>query len=627
MRLKKIICLFTALITAAGMMPFLFGSNVSASGEEEYWRSYGNRYYYDQLSESDKKIYDKIDSELMKSLLSQDDIGCVEVDLSSFELKTTTANYMHIRDISLLVQNSNPEYFFFSSRFYTDPLPNQKKSTTYKTLFFDVLPDFVKGADREEAKNEIRAKVEEYLSYIPSDALPEEAEKIIHDRMCDEITYGTYVSDLGTEMDQTIYSASKNLTVCNGYAHLFMSIMNRLGITCIYVRSETHAWNSIYLYGFWYVVDVTHDDSTYFNGTIYYFYNAGKNMKGVPGKTQYKPIGVFEKYAPDIRYDNLEEGLKYSYIPRYFEVGGNLFFIINDTDEGDGRLALLLEQKTDLKDTVEYRGQKYTITVNSYSDYYGTFDTPVPQKDEEKGFAGFVERLYKVALGRDSEKEGKDFWCENVSNGNLTGADCARYFLCSDEFAARGLSKEEFVEVLYLTFFDRDPYEDPEGFSFWLQSLDTIGRDQVIDGFINSTEWCNVCASYGVRSGAVSAKATVASDNAVKFATRLYTECLGREPEEDGLNYWSLGLTNLELTGTRAAREFFYCPEFTGFNPDDRDYVTRLYKTFMGREPEDDGLSYWLQELENGMTRDQVFDFFSGCTEFTDICKEYGILR
>ena len=47
----------------------------------------------------------------------------------------------------------------------------------------------------------------------------------------------------------------------------------------------------------------------------------------------------------------------------------------------------------------------------------------------------------------------------------------------------------------------------------------------------------------------------------------------------------------------------------------------------MGREPEDDGLSYWLQELENGMTRDQVFDFFSGCTEFTDICKEYGILR
>ncbi|MCR5617167.1 MAG: hypothetical protein K6F83_02625, partial [Clostridiales bacterium] len=183
MRLKKIICLLTALITAAGMMPLLIGSNVSASGEGEYWRSYGNRYYYDQLSESDKKIYDKIDSELMKSLLSEDDIDCVEVDLSSFELKTTTANYMHIRDISLLVQNSNPEYFYFSSRFYTDPLPNQKKSTTYQTLFFDVLPDFVKGADREEAKNEIRAKVEEYLSYIPSDALPEEAEKIIHDRM------------------------------------------------------------------------------------------------------------------------------------------------------------------------------------------------------------------------------------------------------------------------------------------------------------------------------------------------------------------------------------------------------------------------------------------------------------
>ena len=60
---------------------------------------------------------------------------------------------------------------------------------------------------------------------------------------------------------------------------------------------------------------------------------------------------------------------------------------------------------------------------------------------------------------------------------------------------------------------------------------------------------------------------------------------------------------------------------------DNKEYVTRLYKTFMGRDPEEDGFNYWMNALSNGMTRDEVFDFFSTCQEFTDICKEYSIIR
>ena len=243
------------------------------------------------------------------------------------------------------------------------------------------------------------------------------------------------------------------------------------------------------------------------------------------------------------------------------------------------------------------------------------------------GFEDFVERLYVVALGRASEPEGKEFWCTHVGNGDLTGAECANEFLLSKEFNERYLDDENFLKVLYGTFFNRKAEEDKEGFNFWMNSLKTDGRATVVDCFINSQEWCNVCASYGVKSGATRAKATIASKNAKDFATRLYTECLGRDPETDGLNFWSLGLTNLELTGSQAAHEFFFSKEFNDHNYGNEELLTRMYKTFMGRDPDTDGMNYWLGEMNNGMTKQQVFDSFVQSKEFTQICKDYAIDR
>ena len=257
--------------------------------------------------------------------------------------------------------------------------------------------------------------------------------------------------------------------------------------------------------------------------------------------------------------------------------------------------------------------------------------TPVSGSSNEQGtvvtFEDFVERLYVVALNRASEPEGKAFWCEHVGNGDLTGAECANEFLLSKEFNDRNLSDEDFLKVLYKTFFDRDAANDPDGFNFWMNSLKTEGRDKVVDGFINSTEWCNICATYGVKSGATRAKATVASANAIAFAERLYTKCLGRDAETEGLNFWSLGLTNLELTGSEAAHEFFFSKEFNDHNFDNKELLTRMYRTFMGREPDDDGMNFWLDSMKNGMTKEQVFDNFVNSAEFTQICKDYAIDR
>ena len=251
--------------------------------------------------------------------------------------------------------------------------------------------------------------------------------------------------------------------------------------------------------------------------------------------------------------------------------------------------------------------------------------TPEPTK--EPSFEDFIERMYVVALNRESEPEGKAFWMDKVKNEGFTGGRVAIGFLIeAPEFLNRGLTDEQFVEVLYKTFFDREA--DEGGKAFWMGHLASdMTREQVVRGFIDSTEWCNLCASFGIKSGAPNAKAEKPSSNALKFATRLYTCCLGREPDADGLQFWALRLTNLESSGASAAKGFFESQEFQNLNVNDVEYLTRLYRTFMGREPDEGGMTFWLGHLATDMTREQVLKGFAESEEFTNICNQYGIER
>jgi len=279
-------------------------------------------------------------------------------------------------------------------------------------------------------------------------------------------------------------------------------------------------------------------------------------------------------------------------------------------------------------------GYFYSEYRNEYGEYtYFTVDIGVTLKGyslpKVNTFKDFVERLYTVALNRSSDPDGKAFWVEKVQNGEYNGADCARFFLLeAPEFMNRGLSVNDFVETLYKTFFDRA--SDAAGKKGWVDAINSgaMSRADVVNNFIESTEWCNVCATYGVRSGAIYHKSEIASRNATRFATRLYTCCLDREPEEKGLSYWALALTNLEQTGCSAAREFFTSAEFKGFKTSDEEYVRRLYTTFMDREPEASEVAYWAGEIAAGrQTRDSVLAFFGSSEEFTAICAKYGIER
>ena len=253
--------------------------------------------------------------------------------------------------------------------------------------------------------------------------------------------------------------------------------------------------------------------------------------------------------------------------------------------------------------------------------------TVAPVATEESDVSKFAERLYTTCLGRASEPSGKAYWISQLMNGK-TGAEVAYGFFFSAEFKNHNFDDEEFVTRLYRTFMDREP--DQKGLSFWLLYLKSgKTRVDVFNGFINSTEWADACLKAGIRSGGAAKPSFTkeASPEVVAFATRLYTTCLGRAPESGGLNYWSQELANVRVTGTNAAMLFFFSSEFVNANYDDAEYVTRLYRTFMGREPDQAGFDFWVNALKTGRDRKSVFLGFAGSAEFAQKCLEAGIVR
>ncbi len=253
---------------------------------------------------------------------------------------------------------------------------------------------------------------------------------------------------------------------------------------------------------------------------------------------------------------------------------------------------------------------------------------PIPATSDEPGVAGFVERLYSVALGRASDPNGKADWVNRVRSEGYTGADLARGFLYSDEFLGKSMSNSEFLDVLYATFFNRPA--DEGGKTNWLNLMNQgWSKKQVIDGFINSIEWANLCLTYGIASGTTAQpNITIApSEDIINFATRLYTTCLGRDADPNGLNDWATQLANMKISGSDAAHGFFFSSEFLNAGHSDAEYVKRLYRTFMGREYDQGGFDNWMNLLASGASREEVFRGFAGSAEWAGICAEYGILK
>ena len=264
----------------------------------------------------------------------------------------------------------------------------------------------------------------------------------------------------------------------------------------------------------------------------------------------------------------------------------------------------------------------YHLYPMALKDYYKEpVEEPIDQVE------AFVTRLYKEILGRDADTSGLKEWSEVLKSGRERGAKVAQGFVDSDEFKERNLSDDAYIHALYRTFFGREA--DSSGLAAWKKVLDSgLSRMHVFRGFAESDEFTEICDRYGIVRGFADLTAPRDQNEGVTtYIVRNYRLCLDREADERGLNDWCDAILSGRNTAKEVAYGFVFSQEFLKKNLSDEEYIRVLYQVFMDREADGPGLSGWRRVLNEGKSREHVFDGFADSVEFTDICNSYGILK
>ena len=120
-------------------------------------------------------------------------------------------------------------------------------------------------------------------------------------------------------------------------------------------------------------------------------------------------------------------------------------------------------------------------------------------------------------------------------------------------------------------------------------------------------------------------KTAAAESQIDSFIARLYRTTLQREPDSEGLTYWSAGLARGDLDGTAAAEAFIASEEMQNKDMTNREYLDIMYTALMDRTSDPGGVDYWLGYLQSGVSRFGVLRQFLLSNEFRGICIDYAI--
>lgn len=111
----------------------------------------------------------------------------------------------------------------------------------------------------------------------------------------------------------------------------------------------------------------------------------------------------------------------------------------------------------------------------------------------------------------------------------------------------------------------------------------------------NLGRWSNV-------AGEAQRAAQPASMN--QQVTQSYLQNLGRAPDQSGFNYWM----NSGLTAPQVNQAIQQSPEAYNISPtqNEANYIAGLYKQYLGRDPEQEGSNYWQQQLGEKINAQQL---------------------
>ena len=212
------------------------------------------RYAYNQLDEVEKNAYDVI----LDAIMNFTDV------LSPFTVQVTTEQLRRIFDFVLA---DHPEIFWI--RHGLSWSYNQDNNLVTEVRFTYCLTK----SEVESRQQKIDMALKSFLATINDNMSDFEVALRVYENIISLVDYDTIglnkqkregKSSPETPDDlRSIYGVFVNKkAVCAGYAKAAQYLYNLLGIECVYVVSDTHAWNMIKLEGDYYHLDVTWGDNS-----------------------------------------------------------------------------------------------------------------------------------------------------------------------------------------------------------------------------------------------------------------------------------------------------------------------------------------------------------------------------
>lgn len=315
-----------------------------------------------------------------------------------------------------------------------------------------------------------------------------------------------------------------------------------------------------------------------------------------------------------------------------FECGAVVNGVQYTTKSGNGGYFTVSYPQTDSSKVIVYVKDDAgnAIILQASPDFDLNKLQSADQEGRTKRIEELVKRMYRTMLGREAEDKGVQYYVSELQSGVIDGATMAQNFAASPEFQNKKLSEEDYLIALYSAFFGRTP--GPAEVKYWKDEMASgMSRKYVLKGFVNSDEYEKLCQDAGISRGlmvlAEGEEYEIKYEKLGGFVERLYVKALNRKtgPSEEEKQYYVTRIADRTMTAEQAAKNFFFSPEFKSQGNSNEEYIGRLYLTFMDREAEPDGMSYWLNQMKGGMSRETVLEQFAASDEFKNIMKSYGI--
>ncbi len=449
-------------------------------------------------------------------------------------------------------------------------------------------------------------KVEEIIAGVDSSWPKIEQILYIHDYMATHIEY---------DMEYGKYNAYNALVegtcVCQGYSLAFVCLLNEIGVEVdlITSRNLNHAWNMVTLNGENFYVDVTWDDplgggETYCRHTDFMVDKNGLIATGHDTTDWYsKKTGenVYNTVATSSRYMDYFWKDMISAIPLVGTKAGYL---------SDGAVNIYDFNTGATKSYSRTQGRWYVWGENGW--WTGDYCS----------MAACGDKFYFTTQ--------KDIYSMDV-NGNISKA-----YTLSDAEAGKGYIYGLAASGNNLNYIlQTQPYGD----TVYTGTLKigstgggtseggTTGGGSSEGGTSGGGTSEGGTTEGGTTEGGTSGGGSTETDATVNgFVTRMYQQCLSRNPDQAGLDGWVGQLEGGYMDGSDIAEQFVFSQEMLSKNLSDTEFVKILYRSMMGREADAAGLDGWVGQLQGGyMTRSEVTKAFVESKEFTGICNNYGI--